>query len=139
MSSFDKLVEMKKAYERAIQDDGKRLLGEAFKELFARHPKIIGVRWEQYTPYFNDGSPCTFGVRDFRYRFEGMGEEAGDYSDGYAGEYDDEFDKSGCKTAIAKFEKPFADQDDVFLAVFGDHVQVTATAKGFDVEEYTHD
>jgi len=27
-------------------------------------PEGFELRWEQYTPYFNDGDPCIFGVRD---------------------------------------------------------------------------
>jgi hypothetical protein len=26
--------------------------------------RIVGISWEQYTPYFNDGEPCTFSVYD---------------------------------------------------------------------------
>lgn len=26
-------------------------------------PQVLAVRWKQYTPYFNDGEPCEFGVR----------------------------------------------------------------------------
>ena len=41
--------------------------------------------------------------------------------------------------AIEEFEKAFSDTDDVFKAAFGDGYQVTATRKGFKVEDYDHD
>lgn len=25
-------------------------------------PEVLGVGWAQYTPYFNDGEPCVFGI-----------------------------------------------------------------------------
>lgn len=28
------------------------------------HPGVKGVAWRQYTPYFNDGDECEFGVRE---------------------------------------------------------------------------
>lgn len=28
-------------------------------------PGVAAVRWEQYTPYFNDGEPCYFGIRAY--------------------------------------------------------------------------
>lgn len=32
-----------------------------------------------------------------------------------------------------------SEMKDIFLAMFGDHVKVTATREGFDVEDYDHD
>ena len=29
--------------------------------------RVHSVRWSQYTPYFNDGDACVFGVNDFEY------------------------------------------------------------------------
>lgn len=41
---------------------------------------------------------------------------------------------------IASFRKELGAVDDaIFLALFGDHVEVTATSHGFDVNEYDHD
>lgn len=36
-----------------------------FKQAFADGVKAIA--WEQYTPYFNDGEPCEFGIGEPRY------------------------------------------------------------------------
>lgn len=32
------------------------------QELFDKHPDLKQFSWEQYTPYFNDGDVCSFGV-----------------------------------------------------------------------------
>lgn len=35
---------------------------EQARELFQRIPEIEEFSWTQYTPYFNDGDECIFGV-----------------------------------------------------------------------------
>lgn len=35
-------------------------------DLFAAHPIVSGITWEQLTPYFNDGDVCTFRVNEPR-------------------------------------------------------------------------
>lgn len=37
-------------------------LKEYAQEIFKENPKLLGFSWTQYTPYFNDGSPCEFGI-----------------------------------------------------------------------------
>ena len=48
-------------------------------------PEIDSIRWDQYTPYFNDGEPCEFGSYEPRFRLTGTDEDSenGDYEDGY--------------------------------------------------------
>lgn len=38
--------------------------GDIFSEFFTNFPEIKAVVWNQYTPYFNDGEACEFGVND---------------------------------------------------------------------------
>lgn len=47
--------------------------------------EIDSIRWDQYTPYFNDGEPCEFGTGEPRFRLTGTDEDSedGDYEDGY--------------------------------------------------------
>jgi hypothetical protein len=48
-------------------------LKEYAEEIFKKNPKLKRFSWTQYTPYFNDGSPCEFGINgDYpRVEFEG--------------------------------------------------------------------
>jgi hypothetical protein len=129
-------------------------------------PGIEAVRWEQYTPYFNDGDPCVFGVGEVRVKIAGH-EEGGDYDNGFLTTYDThtyeyvrdeygqidysktkeipvEFDGISTeefKAAVKKFEHEIGyGRHNVLLArEFGDHAQVTATKDGFNVEYYEHD
>lgn len=142
-----KLNELKTQFEVArkrMQDEGKAALSEALQELFVEHPKLISIRWLQYTPYFNDGETCEFSVNNPYIKFAGLSDEAGDDGDGFDS-YSDWQDKQtpypeGFKAA----DKAVSDifkliPDELMLAVFNDHSQVTATREGFEVEEYEHE
>lgn len=59
------------------------------------YPEVEAVRWEQYTPYFNDGDVCEFGVREPRIKF--VGEDAG-------GDYDDGFSEDGKSYPLGYWE-----------------------------------
>ena len=42
--------------------EGSKILKEEFAALFAKYPLMESFSWKQYTDYFADGDPCTFGV-----------------------------------------------------------------------------
>lgn len=46
--------------EREVESN--KLIVAGFKDLFTKHKDLISFRWSQYTPYWNDGDECTFGV-----------------------------------------------------------------------------
>jgi hypothetical protein len=62
-------------------------LQEALAELL-RHDDFEGLRWRQYTPYFNDGDPCVFSVDEVYCRVTGLPYDPG-LEDG--GEEEDNF------------------------------------------------
>lgn len=128
------------------------------------HSAVEAVRWEQYTPYFNDGDVCEFSIRDPEFKFAGVPEGAGDYGDGFVNAlYTDEavvvgligsrdYDSAtrswvtteGSDPALANAVKEFAEIasgafDDLLLESFGDHAQVTVTAEKITVDFYEHD
>jgi hypothetical protein len=47
----------------------------------------VSIKWEQYTPYFNDGDVCEFSVGEVRFRIDPESED-GDYDDGFLSTYD---------------------------------------------------
>lgn len=55
-------------------------------------PRVKGIRWEQFTPYFMDGDPCIFGVRRTAFLLEGIGPEDTEY-DGWV-VWDDSYGNS---------------------------------------------
>jgi hypothetical protein len=110
------------------------------------NPQVKAIKWAQYTPYFNDGEACTFGVSDFGFFFEG--DEFEDLSH-YDGElpwrgYSSEWDKAAvCSSetyeACKSLARELGGMDDVLETLFGDHVSVTVTPDGVSVDEYDHD
>lgn len=123
-------------------------------KLFTKHPKLKSFGWRQYTPYFNDGEECTFSAHVDEPDINGM--------DGYDADFEKEFVtdyENGPDPVTKQYGKKkndnydldvFAAQKDVieFMQnidesvlrdLFDDHVRVTVTREGTDVEEYEHD
>ena len=139
MGALDDIRKMKAELDATIKKEGRAALKAEFKAFFDANPTIKGIRWTQYTPHFNDGEPCTFSVGEFRYRFADTAQTEGDSEDGFLDSYSNKIsDDKKLGELLHVFEGAVNDND-VLLSVFGDHVQVTATRKGFDVEEHDHD
>jgi len=112
---------------------------------------VDSVRWDQYTPYFNDGDPCEFGVNERGVKFVDGDDEAGDYEDGYVGTwaltyasnsgypYRPENVTDEQTAALVAAELNFDRFEDVLRENFGDPAEVTATKDGFSVEYYEND
>ena len=107
------------------------------KELFTTLPKIQAVRWTQYTPYFNDGDECVFGLASLFIKYEGMNPEDAEDGDGFVYCYDYGDDAKVSKQ-FAKWFNTLWD-DDIFLSAFGNHMQITVTPEGIETSEYEHD
>lgn len=128
-------AEIERLKEEA-NERGKVAFSAACKELFAMHPSLEAIRWNQYTPYFCDGDPCEFGVNDVYIKLHGD-DDGGDYEDGFLDGYQ-------CSEEVQKILLDCCAvhgmlTSDTFLALFGDHVEVTVTADGVDTSEYEHD
>jgi len=114
------------------------------KEIFERHPSLESFSWTQYTPYFNDGSPCVFdaNVEYLRVVYDGVEQEElseWTFSDG-AKHYPDLNANAGLKECYALIRRFLSTiPEEMFKDLFGDHARVTVTATGIDVEEYDHD
>lgn len=140
----------------AARKAAQKLVKAAFEQgataLFAANPELKSFDWTQYTPYFNDGEPCEFGV----YRDEPGVNGVGGYeiTDGLDHHYDEkerryvttrvapEPVEHVLQTKVAEFLGQFAEDD--LKSLFGDHVRVTVVrgrggkAKA-STDEYSHD
>lgn len=134
-----------------------REIGEAaFKEgaagLFAKHGEIFqGFRWQQYTPYFNDGDPCQFGANTDALGFLIEGEWCDWYDNpiyakrresiGYGANAEP---NPAYDPALAQAVEDARDflrvwPTELLEALFGDHAEVSVTPAGVDVAEYEHE
>ncbi len=160
---MNKLQELKQKQKelsnirKEILQKSNEVFDEFSKEIFKKHSKLESFGWSQYTPYFNDGDTCVFSVNiDYLY----INGEAADESKWisknnivkygswdreskqYVGReeepnpnYDDEL--VACHNEIVDFLNSF--DNDFYLSRFGDHVDITVTSSGVDIDECEHD
>lgn len=82
MTKFGSLAQRQRELEEEMKAAGEEALKDYFKEIFEQNPDLLAVRWHQYTPYFNDGDPCEFGVGEPYFRIAGFEDENDwEYSD----------------------------------------------------------
>jgi hypothetical protein len=163
---FDALITKQQELRKEFQETAQELFKETTKEFFDINPGITAVVWTQYTPYFNDGDECIFGVNSPT--FTNAPKEDLDYIN--YGEYDGEnesvwaadnlqyvmecdrdywketkekilsggaIDINSCQT----LEKMLGsgEMDDIMREMFGDHVKVILTRDGIEIEDYDHE
>lgn len=114
---------------------------EEAQKLFDQFPGLIGFRWTQYTPYFNDGDPCRFRAStDYpEIAFDEIADED-DPDEKYVEHYAPKESKEPSDVAargVKEFLCVFDDHD--YEEMFGDGVQVTVTAEGIETDDYDHD
>ena len=152
----EKQEEIKKMKKEMLEASNK-IFTELTKTIFEDHPKVKSFGWSQYTPYFNDGDPCTFStntdyiyingdcVDDSEWINETIITNYGTWNREkkvYEGRtevpnlnYDSELAKANDE--IKEFLRNF--DNDFFMSQFGDHAEITVTAEGVSVDEYEHD
>lgn len=93
MKTIEMLDELKAeldAAKAAYKKKAGELLIQVYADFFEAAPMINQIYWTQYTPYFNDGDPCVFGVCDIYFNilptedrsYEG-GSHQGEWDRGY--------------------------------------------------------
>jgi hypothetical protein len=131
---------------------------ETSKEIFNKYPKLESFCWSQFTPYFNDGSPCVFEANIDYIAING---EVADESDWICENnviswgnwnsinknYDDRVEEPNpnydkdlalATAAVRDFLSYF--DNDFYLSQFGDHSEITLKRCGeIVVEEIEHD
>lgn len=136
-----------------FQKQAEKAMKAYFKDFFEENEKIKALKWTQYTPYYNDGDPCVFSVYDITFTNTDDADELANvspYGD-YGGETEGIFATStyGLEKEVDKktfqackdIEKILCSDamEDVMETAFGDHVEVTVTKTGIQVDEYDHD
>jgi len=152
MSKLNDIIEKYSEAKKAFQTEAAGLLKEEFKEFFKKVPEVKVIKWTQYTPYFNDGDTCEFSVHgivfsnaegDEIFNVSTWGEYEGEQEGIFAfeGTYGLPVELENREEQIKEMESLIYNgaMEKVLEATFGDHVQVTVTAKGIDVDGYDHD
>ena len=140
----------------ALEKIGKDAVKELFNDFFAANPNVTALMWTQYTPYFNDGDSCDFGVNDVSASTSDIaGLDPEEILSNCSG-YDDDDIEVGDKRVT--FESAWGIEDEglkkqlesissvlcgpleqVCLQVFDDHQKILVTRDGVFQTEYSHD
>ena len=162
LDKIDSLRAELKKHEKSAAKDIMSLLKVTMKE----NPLIVGLRWQQGTPGFNDGEPCLFNVHGPFFKFadsvtggekvEAEDEDDEDQSRGWLdAEYELDEEWWSARTdilnhkEIAALKKTVKEVTKVYnqlttmeseLAdMFDDGTEVTVTATGVECEDYSFD
>lgn len=110
--------------------------------------RIEAVRWEQYTPYFNDGDVCEFRIHELSVKPAGESVPRDDYEDGFIDHWSLGYESERGMPHLAPLKEATAELNravaggafyDALLDAFGDHAEITVTGAGITVEFYEHD
>lgn len=163
MSMHPLIVELNEQKQK-FQKRARTVFSEEFKSFFERFPEVREIVWTQYTPYFNDGDPCTFGVSEPCAKMAPDATLEPDVVEDLKERNDNDCDNCVITTirdntcskwrpamrsrtqresdlidAFEQLSSLVQGMDDLMQDMFGDHIIVRASSNGFDVEEYDHD
>jgi hypothetical protein len=143
--AFSELVSLKIQLDKKIRDEGSRVIVEHARTLFENYPELSAIRWEQYTDYFNDGDQVSFSVHELEWQRTGTKHEF-NYLPHEAKIPLSAEDKKYYETyhldlitidnwwLLARDLHSFCDdiqyQQDLMLAIFGDHKTITLYRDG---------
>lgn len=142
------LIELQKELGEArkkILGKGRIAIGKMFDDFFDKYPEILEVKWTQYTPFFNDGDACYFGMNEpcaitqstLDAVASGEMSEYETYYEDYSfeGLPDDERMKALSGDLYEIFG--VLEFDDLSKQVFGDHVKVKIKKGSIVTERYS--
>lgn len=153
MEVINKINEQLEAFKAKRTDLVKQLQTEfpaLLAPLLSQSKRIESIGWRQYTPYFNDGDECIFGVHNDDLTINGIDDYDGDENEiAFIKEKIWNGDNWVVNTNLDKPEFELLQQiekvlrsipDDFYKDLFGDHVRVTVYKDGrIETEEYEHD
>lgn len=147
-------VEEYEEIRKSILQQAVGVVSNKFKTIFNENPEVQAITWTQYTPYFNDGDACEFGIHELNLKLSKterlrIGEKESDVEEFDLDDIDFwESDISWSNKSLEAERYKTIEKDlnsfagtleDVFKSGFGDHAQVVCTRDGFRVDEYDHE
>lgn len=142
MKALQELITNQEALKKEFVTKATSGFKEALKELFAEVPTLKALKWNQYTPYFNDGDACTFRVGEVYFKLDDTAEDAGDYEDGFDGTWTIQKTNPALAKTLDAFGSLIQSKAmrDILLDMFDDHQEIVCTRDGnVETSEYSHD
>lgn len=151
IKTLEEFNKTKNEYVQKLQSLVTGAIEATAADVFKSFPQFVGISWAQYTPYFNDGDECIFGISEIYYisDSEALDSIADGEKEGY--DYEEEeivstswsMKKSEQIDVINIFESLLSDSEDFLKAAYGDHMKVTITktkdGPKVSTTEYYHD
>lgn len=138
MSAKDKYFELKKKIEKLkaeVEKEYKAAFSELCQDFFTKYPNVHSFKWDQYTPYFNDGDTCYFIRYKTAVRFNTKVDE--DYDEEEYIQYSDNEEAGTVLEECEKLVDMFDNED--LETMFGNGVTVCVYPDRVDTEECSHD
>lgn len=79
-TDLDSFIRKSKSLFVEFKDQSIKLLRSELETIFENNPEVKAIRWEQWTPHFNDGDPCEFMILEAKVSFDGEAFEECYYS-----------------------------------------------------------
>lgn len=158
-----KTVEVLREKLRSAEKSTAKDIMSILKAAMVNNPLLVGFRWQQYTPNFNDGDVCEFGIHGPYFKFDESvysvekdpDADDPDHDSWLDAEYDLDKDwwnertdlinhkniailKKTVKDMAKLFEK-LSSMEDELKSMFDDGYEITVSIDGVEVEEYAHD
>lgn len=145
---LDALTAEMEVFRTEYRRKGEAKLRDAFRAFLDAYPQVHSLTVVGLVPYFNDGDPCEFYIRDVYLTGSSRPADADPaspeddsdydtclYDDAWIGDMPEEID-----SARRRLSRILHNMEDVLQAVFGSHFIVTVTRDKLVIEEYTdHD
>ena len=117
-------------------------LMSVFKSIFDLWPCVKSIGWDQFTPDWNDGDTCYFGVNDIYVNGKDTYDDEEDAEEEVEVELSKE-DAKSIKEATAIVSNLIRNSESMLEEIFGDHATVTITrgndGKSLNVSKTTCD
>lgn len=152
-ADYDTLIEL---FNSSVATTIPAKIKETFTTIFEENPDIVAIAWHQYTPFWQDGEECEFGINgpyvlttaiDIKAKAnEWEVENNGDYyHPDMIGEYWDSFKYVSLGSnkpnvnLMMEFKSWLYDMSDILEIVLGDHKCIVIDRNGCYVKQYdTH-
>jgi len=81
MDQLKEVTDRLEAVQKEAREQFANLIKPVFSEYFEMFPYVKQIGWTQYTPHFNDGEACEFGVYDFYFSISDDEMEEADFEE----------------------------------------------------------
>jgi hypothetical protein len=125
MNTLQELKSRHAELKKQIVDESKEFFARESRKFFDKYADLTEFSWHQYTPYWNDGSECTFSVN------------SDPTINGHEKYDNDAFQPEAAYNEISNLLREIGAP--TLKEMFGDHAEIIVRRDGVTVEEYSHD